>query len=130
MTDMRDSNILIDTDIIIDYFRDIGNLGEMIDDSHNNRCFVSVISIAEIYSNIFPREYEIVEKFLSLLEIVNVDKVISRLAGSYRMEFNKSHFLEIPDALIAASAKITDTILITRNIKHFPMDDIQKIKPY
>lgn len=130
MTDIRDSNILIDTDIIIDYFRDIGNLEEIIDNSHNNRCFVSVISIAEIYSNIFTREYEMVEKFLSLLEIVNVDKVISRLAGSYRMKFYKFHFLEIPDALIAASAKITDTILITRNLKHFPMDDIQKIRPY
>ncbi|MBA7508908.1 Ribonuclease VapC10 [subsurface metagenome] len=130
MTDIKDSKILIDTDIIIDYFRGIGNLGKIIDNSSNNKCYISVISIAEIYSNIFSQEYDMVERFLTLLEIVNVDKVISKLAGIYRMEFYKSHFLGIPDSLIAASVKVTDTFLITRNIKHFPMNDIQIIKPY
>lgn len=130
MTDIKDSKILIDTDIIIDYFRSIGNLGKIIDNSSNNKCYISVISIAEIYSNIFPQEYDMVERFLTLLEIVNVDKVISKLAGIYRMEFYKSYFLGIPDSLIAASVKVTDTFLITRNIKHFPMNDIQIIKPY
>ncbi len=130
MTDIKDSKILIDTDIIIDYFRGIGNLGKIIDNSSNNKCYISVISIAEIYSNIFSQEYDMVERFLTLLEIVNVDKVISKLAGIYRMEFYKSYFLGIPDSLIAASVKVTDTFLITRNIKHFPMNDIQIIKPY
>jgi len=86
MTDIKDSKILIDTDIIIDYFCGIGNLGKIIDNSSNNKCYISVISIAEIYSNIFSQEYDMVERFLTLLEIVNVDKVISKLAGIYRME--------------------------------------------
>ena len=56
--------------------------------------------------------------------------IISKLAGNYRMIFYKSHSLKIPDAAMAAIAKFTNTILVTKNLKHFPMDDIQKIKPY
>ena len=64
------------------------------------------------------------------MEIINVDPIIAKLAGSYRIEYLKSHQLSIPDAIIAASAKIKGAILITKNLKHFPMEDIDKKRPY
>jgi len=45
--------------------------------------------------------------------------LIAKLAGKYKMIFYKSHNLSIPDALIAASAKISNAILVAKNIKHF-----------
>lgn len=130
MTDIKNSNVLIDTDIIIDHLRGVGNFSTIIDDESNNKCHISVISMAEVYSNLFPNEYEVVEMLLSVLKIVNLDSIIAKLAGNYRMKFYRSHGLKLPDAIIAATAKITETILVTKNLKHFPMDDIQKIKPY
>ncbi len=130
MTVIKNRTVLIDTDIIIDHLRGVGNFGTIIDDKSNNKCHLSVISIAELYSNLFPTEYEVVEMLLSALKVVNLDSIIAKLGGNYRMKFYRSHGLKLPDALIAATAKINEAILITKNLKHFPMDDIQKIRPY
>jgi predicted nucleic acid-binding protein len=130
LKEIKNSKLLLDSDIIIDHLRDIGNFDNLVNDSDNNICYISVISIAEIYSLLYFNEYEIVERLISELKIANVDSIIARLAGSYRMNFFKSHSLTIPDAIIAATAKITNAILVTKNLKHFPMDDVEKIKPY
>ena len=130
MNDIKNKSILIDSDVIIDHLRGIGNFGKIINNTSNNKCHISVISIVEVYSNLFPNEYKVVEMLLSELKIVNLDMIISKLAGNYRMIFYKSHSLKIPDAVIAATAKFTNTILVTKNLKHFPMNDIQIIKPY
>ena len=130
MKEIKNSRLLIDSDIIIDHLRGTGNLEELIQDSAENSCFISVISIAEIYSLLYVNEYEIVNALTSQLKIFNVDSIIAKLAGAYRMNFSKSYFLTIPDAIIAATAKIHNTVLVTKNLKHFPMDDIEKIKPY
>ncbi|MBC7334052.1 MAG: type II toxin-antitoxin system VapC family toxin [Actinobacteria bacterium] len=130
MIEIKNSNVLIDTDIIIDHLRGIGNFSSIVDNTSNNECYISVISIAEVYSNLFPHEYEIMEMLLSELKIVNIDPIIAKLAGNYRMKFYKSHGLRLPDAIIAATAKINDAILVTKNVKHYPMEDIQKITPY
>ena len=50
--------------------------------------------------------------------------------NSYRMNYYKSQQLTIPDAIIAASSKINNALLLTKNLKHFPMEDIEKIRPY
>jgi len=34
------------------------------------------------------------------------------------------------DAIIAATAKLTGSKLYTLNMKHYPMNDIEVIKPY
>jgi len=62
--------------------------------------------------------------------VVNVDSNIAKFASSYRMKYLKSHSLSIADALIASSAKFNNAALITKNIKHFPIEDIKKVKPY
>jgi len=130
LNDIKNKSILIDSDVIIDHLRGIGNFGKIINNTSNNKCHISVISIVEVYSNLFPNEYKVVEMLLSELKIVNLDMIISKLAGNYRMIFHKSHSLKIPDAVIAATAKFTNTILVTKNLKHFPMNDIKIIKPY
>jgi len=130
LKEIKNSRLLIDSDIIIDHLRGTGNLEELIKDSAKNSCFISVISIAEIYSLLYANEFEIVNALISQLKIFNVDLVIAKLAGTYRMNFSKSYLLTIPDAIIAATAKIHNTILVTKNLKHFPMEDIEKIKPY
>lgn len=130
MKETINSRILIDTDVIIDHFRGNESFGLLVSDQSQNICYISVITIAEIYSLIYSHEYELVEKLANLLKVLNVDAQIAKLAGAYRMTYYKSHALNIPDGLIAATAKINDLILISKNIRHFPMEDIIKIRPY
>jgi len=106
LKEIRNSKILIDTDIIIDHLRGIGNFEDLVSDSAKNICHISVITIAEIYSLLYFNEYEIVGRLVSHLKVVSVD------------------------AIIAASSKINNTLLITKNLKHYPMENIEKIRPY
>ena len=65
-----------------------------------------------------------------ILTSVDVDLAIADGAGEYLRKFHKSHALSIGDAVIAATAKEMGVKLVTRNIKHYPMKDIEIIKPY
>ena len=130
MKEIKNSRILLDSDIIIDHLRGFKYLEDLTSNSSGNTSLISAVSIAEIYSILYFNEIERIEKLISTFKVVDIDSVIAKLAGKYRMIFYKSHNLLIPDALIAASAKISNAILVTKNIKHFPMADIDIIKPY
>jgi len=63
LEEITNNKILINTDIIIDHLRGIGNFLDIIKDN-TYFSFISAISVAEIYSFLYPHEYEIVEKLL------------------------------------------------------------------
>jgi predicted nucleic acid-binding protein len=128
--EINNQRILVDTDILIDHLRGSINISNLIDSSSGNTPFISVISIAEIYSFLFAQEYQAVDELINMMTVINIDSLIAKTAGKYRMTYIKSHMLTVPDALIAATAKINRAALITKNMRHFPMDDITKIRPY
>ena len=51
--------------------------------------------------------------------------LLNSLAGDYRRTI-KSHHLELDDCLIAATRVVNKATLITGNIKHYPMQGIEK----
>ncbi|MHC6201726.1 PIN domain-containing protein [Breznakiellaceae bacterium SP9] len=53
------------------------------------------------------------------IEIVHIDEKISELAYDFIYQYNKSHSLFINDAIIAATAVINNTTLVTLNISDF-----------
>jgi predicted nucleic acid-binding protein len=57
------------------------------------------------------------------------DPEIGRLGGLYWRDHRHSHGTGLLDALIAATARLHDLRLMTRNVRHFPMlDDL--LVPY
>ncbi len=61
-----------------------------------------------------------------LMECLKIDDAIGRKAGEYmKAYYRASHSTEIADALIAATACVTDLPLWTLNKKHYPMKDIE-----
>jgi len=130
MLEINNRRILIDTDILIDHLRGSKNISAIIGNSAGNTSFISVISLAEIYSFLFAQEYQLMDELLNMIIVIDVDTLIAKTAGKYRMEHIRSHQLTVPDALIAATAKINRAALVTKNTRHFPMDDITKIRPY
>ncbi len=123
---------LIDTDIAIDhfhghraaldYFAETLAAGEIL--------AISVITLTELESGVRPGEEERTESLFRLFNVLELDSAIGRKAGVYLRTFRRSHNLELADALIAATAALQGAELITRNQKHYPMNDIQVIIPY
>jgi len=92
-------------------------------------CF-SVISEAEIYSNVQPGEEARILALFGALTRLNVNGVVARKAGQYRALYRRSHRMALPDALIAATAFVHQSTLITRNVRHYPMPDVQVVMPF
>jgi len=124
--------LLIDSDILIDHLRKEQNaleyIQQEIDDS--SPLFISVISRIEIFSGARKGEDETIRSLFNILTSIDVDLAIADGAGEYLMKFRKSHALNIGDAVIAATAKEMGMKLVTRNIKHYPMKDVEIVKPY
>ena len=92
--------LLIDTDVLIDYLRGQAELH---------------VGVRE------GDEREVLERFLGLLEAVDITPDIVRQAGLWRRDFGKSHGTGLMDAPIAASAELSGSTLVTLNGKHYPM---------
>ena len=129
--DWESSSYVIDSDVLIDHLRGYRSALDFIDSlvvDGAEVCF-SVISEAEIYSNVQPGEEASLLALFEALTRLNVNGVIARKAGEYRALYGRSHGMALPDALIAATAFVHQSTLVTRNTRHYPMSDIRVVTP-
>lgn len=113
--------ILLDSDVLIDYLR--GRLEAVsFVQQHSDSLGVSSVSVAELYVGVREgRERDILDRLISVVKVHDVDATIAKQAGLWRRDYGKTHGTGLMDALIAATAKNADRILVTLNAKHFPM---------
>ncbi len=119
--------ILLDTDIMIDFLRGYSRAVSLVKD-HAGSIALSSIVVAELYAGVRgEQELETLDEFISFCNIVPVSGEIARLGGLFKRDYFKSHSTGLADALIAATAKVEELRLNTLNIKHYPM--IEGLKP-
>ncbi len=119
-------SIVIDTDVLIEYLRDNEKIVKRFAEVYKKEkklCY-SPITRAEIVAGQRRGEEEITSKLFGLMECLKIDDAIGHKAGEYMKAYRASHSTEIADALIAATAHVTDLPLWTLNKKHYPMKDI------
>lgn len=118
---------LIDTDVLIDFFR--GNdAAKALIASHSQQIILSSIVVAELYAGVRgQQEQSALENFFSLFPISPVTSEIAKIGGLLKREFGKSHGIGLADAVIAATCEIENASLLTLNTKHYPM--IRDLKP-
>ncbi len=75
--------------------------------------------MALIYGARNKRETQKLSQFLQLFDLVQVNESISATALQLITQYAKSHTLDIPDALIAATALENNASLLTYNVKDF-----------
>ena len=123
------SEILIDTDVLIDFFRDHSAAVAFVRRNARHLA-VSAVTEAELYSGVRDgAEREALEAFLHLIPVIPVDREIARLAGLMRRDYGKATKVGLADALIAATSQVKRLRLHTLNTKHFPMlSDVKR--PY
>jgi len=123
---------LIDTNILIDHLRNKSEATDFLIENMEMgiRLSFSVITRIELFAGMKISEKRDIENLLMSMQPVPVTDDIAQMAGEYMNLYRKSHALTIPDAIIAATAKHENADLVTLNIKHFPMKDIDIIRPY
>lgn len=123
---------LIDTDVLIDHFHGHRAALEYLAQQMTlgEQLSVSIVTVTELLEGMRPGEEEKTERLLYLFTVLDADEEIARNAAAYLRQYRRTHKLELGDALIAATAKLHHTEVVTRNIKHYPMDDIAVVVPY
>ena len=125
------ADILLDSDIIIAWLRGYEPVSsavlKLLENGHT--LLWTPVSIAEIFCGAKTGEIQQIEKLFLILEAVSMSEAIGRQAGNYLRRYSKSHGVELGDALIAASANVSDLMLWTMDKKHYPMTGIRLFSP-
>ncbi|MFO1430234.1 MAG: type II toxin-antitoxin system VapC family toxin [Candidatus Competibacteraceae bacterium] len=118
---MMATQLLIDTDVLIDYLRDYPDAITYVE-SRQEQFLISVVTVAELYAGVREGEERTrLDGFLRAFEIIPLDLRLAVQGGLYRRDYSKSHNAGLADALIAATATQRQVPLVTLDRKHFPM---------
>lgn len=120
----------IDSNILIAYFNADRELRTVLNKwkATSQPLLVSTISIAEVlsFTNLTTHDIKRIEVFLEQHFLnVHVDSVIAREAGRIRRRYG----LKLPDAIIAATALVTRTPLVTRDDDFAKVNELELIVP-
>ena len=119
--------VLVDSDILIEVSRGMNQdiLSRWGDLSQSESPILySPVTAAELWAGARPREHEALINLFRTLLCAPIDAETGRHAGDYLRQYNKSHGLELGDALIASAAMLNHAHLWTRNRKHYPMKEL------
>lgn len=119
--------VLVDSDILIEVSRgrDEAILSQWMDlGDSSNPILYSPVTAAELWAGARLREHEALTRLFAALICVPIDRETGRQAGDYLRQYQRSHGVELGDALIAATAVRSQAALWTRNRKHYPMKEL------
>ena len=85
----------------------------------------STLSVFEVWSGVRAKEQDPTHRFLDTLQQIPPDGSMAIAAAEYWRHFrSRGVTVGRADALIAATARILDLVLVTYNSDHYPMDDV------
>ena len=90
----------------------------------------SCVNVAEVERGIRPKEQKAATDLLDRLRYLETTREAAERAGRYQAEFGKrGRTIHTADALIAGTAKAHGAVLLTDNVRDFPMRDIEVEAP-
>ncbi len=115
---------LFDTNILIDYLRGLAQARDelaLYDDKA-----ISAITWMEVLVGTAPAVLDRTRLYLDGFRLIEIDRTVAERAVKLR----QAHRVKLHDAIVWASALMTDRLLVTRDIKGFPPDDPGVRMPY
>ena len=113
--------VLVDTDILVDVARGVQAAADFLE-AKGASVDLAVCCVSEMELIVGCRnkaELTQLEEFLSRYHRIRLTPDVGDQAIELMRQFRLSHGLLIPDALIAATAKVTGCDLLTRNRRHY-----------
>ena len=113
------TNILIDTNIIIDALNGIDKYDEFLSEQDN--LVTSTVCFSELIQGSKKKNQinKIIKTIESTFTIIELNSEISILARKLIAEYSHKQGLDYPDSLIAATCMVNGYQLATLNTKHF-----------
>lgn len=124
--------ILIDTDILIDAGRGVGEAVTRLQDLEAQAPLaVSAITQMELFVGCRNNsELQQVQKFLKRLDVLKLNEQISDTAVDLLQRYRLSHGLLVADALIATTTLVFDAPFISKNQKDYQFIEGLKLLTY
>lgn len=116
---------LLDTNILVDYLR--GSEKARAEIERYDRPAISLVTWMEFLSGARDEGEEAeLRGFLARFELLPITLQVAEEAVGLRRE----RAIRLPDAIIWATARTLDGLLVTRNVRDFPADDPGVRVPY
>lgn len=115
---------LFDTNILIDFLNGRREARQELD-RYEDRA-ISIVTWMEVMVGANQATAVGTRAFLDEFEVINLDAAVAERA----VELRRTHRIKLPDAIIWASARLQDRLLVTRDISDFPADDPGVRMPY
>ncbi|MEI6508829.1 MAG: PIN domain-containing protein [Bacteroidota bacterium] len=113
---MSGNSIVLDTNAIIFFFQGDSEISNLV---NNNHVIISVISILEYLSfkKLTSEEEFLFKEFCDEIEVVNLSILESKKLIYQSIEISKLYNLKMADSVIAATAMLTNSTLVTADKK-------------
>jgi len=112
-------SVVLDTNILIEILKGDRKTIEKVESFECELCISSITAMELYYGALNKAEVKKLEKFILLFTMIYPDETLSRKAMELVKRYAKSHSLDIPDSIIAATTLTRDAKLFTYNRKDF-----------
>lgn len=119
---------LLDTDTLIDFIQDTDDsrsrIVAMLD--AGDEVGLCAVTVAELYSGLSEKNHAKWREFMATLPYWDVTRDGARQAGIDRKAASSAgRTIQVADSLIAAVAREQQAVVLTSNIKDYPMKDVR-----
>jgi predicted nucleic acid-binding protein len=122
--------VILDTNILIEILKGDKRTIAKVESLKRELCISSITAMELFYGAHDRAEVKKLEKFILLFTLLYPDEALSRKAMELVKQYAKSHSLDIPDSLIAATALTQNCELFTYNRKVFRyIDGLKLVEP-
>jgi len=124
--------LIVDTDILIDAGRSISDAIDFLQRSEQEAtlCVSTITQMELLVGARNKHELRVIERFLRRFTVIKLDEAISDTAVNLVRQYRLSHGLLMPDALIAATAIVSDEPLATKNRRDYQFISNLKLQEY
>ena len=115
---------LLDTTVAVDHLRGQQAAVDLLKGlvEHDETLAASEVVRFELVSGVRDDELPALEQFFSAVSWIPVGEDVARAAGELARNHRRAHSgIDDADYLIAATALLLETDLLTTNVRHFPM---------
>jgi len=123
--------LLLDTTVLIDLSKNFGDVLTALNSlvASGGILGVCAISVAEFLAGVPVPQRGRWERWIADFEYWDISREAAVLAGVFRFDLaRQGRTLQIPDVLMAATAVVTGSILVTNNIKDYPMPNLRLLR--